>query len=219
MTPPSRPFKPDRVAALETAGWKAYAARNWPRFLLALTRLNAEEFGIPFPLSVQASFYVVRASVAWVPADHDESLVREYLARFSRMVQRYSGLDFDPELAAACELRYWDTHRRAVRQADEREFVEAIVALHSVLFNISPEAARESAELRVEANTVYDPIALGEKRGTPEEWREVQLLLQRCYRSATQAMDGVSHPRPHTPNRNFPSHPEFRSRPILRHIL
>lgn len=188
--PASPAFNPDRAAALETAGWKAYAARNWPRFLLAMSRLNTEQFSIPFPMSVVASFLVVRASAAWVPADHDESVVGALLAQYYRLVHRYSGLQFDPDKAAACELRYWDTHRRAVQQPDKSAFLEAMVALHSVLFNITPDQARESAELRVEANNVYDPIALGEKRGTPEEWREVQLLLQRCYRSALRAMQG-----------------------------
>jgi hypothetical protein len=182
-------FDPDRVAALETAGWKAYASHSWPRFLLAITRLNVEEFGMPVPLALLASWQIVRASAAWVPADHDESAVRARLRRYYELVHRYSGLALDPDRAADCELRYWDTHRQVVRQTDKGQFLEAMVALHSELFNITPEQARESAELRVEANTVYDPIALGEKRGTQEEWREVQLLLQRCYRSALQAME------------------------------
>jgi hypothetical protein len=189
---PSQPFDPDRAAALETAGWKAYAARNWPRFLLAMTRVNTEQFGIPFPFSVVASSHVVRASVAWVPANHDESTVHALLTRYYRLVARYSALHFDADEAAACELRYWDTHRQAVRQTDKSDFLDAMVALHSVLFNITPEAARESARLRVQANTVYDPIALGEKRGTSEEWRKVQLLLQRCYHSALRAMESSS---------------------------
>jgi hypothetical protein len=181
-------FNPDRVAALETAGWKAYAARNWARFLLAITRVNAEEFGMPFPQSALASWYIVRASAAWVPADHNEDVVRSYLERYYRMVRRFSGLHFDPKRAAYCELRYWDAHRRAVRQDDKSDFLAAMIALHSVVFGIAPDKARESAELRVGANTVYDPIALGEKRGTKEEWDEVQSLLQRCYRSAQRAM-------------------------------
>lgn len=182
------PFNPDRSAALETAGWKAYAARNWPRFLLAMTRANAEEFGMPLPSAMLGSWYLVRASVAWVPSDHDEGAVRSYLERFYRLAHRYSRLPFRPERAAECEVRYWDTHRRAVGHTDKRAFIEAMVALHSELFGISSDQARESAELRVEANNVYDPIALGEKAGTDEEWREVQLLLQRCYRSALREM-------------------------------
>lgn len=191
-----QPFNPDRSAALETAGWKAYASRNWPRFLLAMTRANAEQFGMPVPLAVLGSWYLVRASVAWVPADHDEAVVRSYLEQFYRLASRYSHLSFDPERAAECEVRYWDTHRRAVRQTDKQAFVEAMVALHSELFGISPEQARESAELRVEANNVYDPIALGEKTGTEAEWREVQLLLQRCYRSALGKMEATGNQTP-----------------------
>jgi hypothetical protein len=186
QTPP--PFDPDRSAALETAGWRAYASRNWPRFLLAMTRANAEQFGMPLVSAILGSWYLVRASIAWVPSDHDEEVVRSYLERFYRLAHRYSRLPFDPTRAAECEVRYWDTHRKAVRQADKRAFIEAMVALHSELFGISPDQARESAELRVEANNVYDPIALGEKASTDEEWRQVQLLLQRCYRSALREM-------------------------------
>lgn len=184
-----QPFNPDRSAALETAGWKAYAARNWPRFLLAMTRLNAEQFHMPLPLAILGSWYLVRASLAWVPADHDEAMVRSSLEQFYRLARRYSRLSFNPERAAECEIRYWDAHRRAVRQTDKQAFTQAMIALHGELFGISPEQARESAELRVEANNVYDPIALGEKAGTDAEWSAVQLLLQRCYRLALREME------------------------------
>jgi hypothetical protein len=188
MARPVFQFDPDRVAYFEAHGWRAYYDRAWLRLLALIVRLCQEQFRIPFPVSLLAAYYVVRASVAWVPVDHDEAKVRHFYERFYRLARRFSGLRFDPARVAELELRYNDVHRRLVGDPDKREFVETMVELHAALFGITPEQARESAELRVAANSTVDTIT-GKTSTDPEaDWRKLEEELRGCYRSIQAAL-------------------------------
>ncbi len=183
---PSR-FDPDRVAYFEATGWRAYYDRRWVRLLRLIVQLCQEQFRIPFPRSWQAAYYVTRASVAWVPLDHDARVVQAYYERFYRLAGRYSTLRFDPAQVAALELRYNDDHRRLSGQPDKTEFLATMVELHSAVFNISPAQARESAELRVRANNTVDCITSGTSTDVAGDWRRIQRDLRACYRSIARA--------------------------------
>ncbi len=176
-------FDPDRVAYFEARGWRAYYDRQWFTLLRLLLRVNQEQFRIPFPLSLLAAYYTVRASVAWVPVDHDARVVQHYYAQFYRLARRYSSLRFDPRRVAALELQYNDDHRRLVGQADKRAFIATMTQLHSAVFGISPAQARESAELRVRANNTVDLITGQTSTDVEGDWRRLEALLRACYRS------------------------------------
>jgi hypothetical protein len=176
-------FNPDRVAYFEATGWRAYYERNWLKLLRLIVSLCQEQFRIPFPVSLLAAYYVTRASVAWVPVDHDEKVVQHFYQKFYELAQRYSGLKFDPVKVAALELRYNDDHRRLVGNPDKTEFIETMVQLHSAIFGLTPEQARESAELRVLANNTVDLIT-GKTSTDPEvDWIKLEGYLRDCYRS------------------------------------
>jgi hypothetical protein len=181
-------FNPEKVACAEMAGWRAYYDRDWLRLFRLVAALNHEQFRIPFPLSLLAAYYVAKASVAWVPADHDRRDITKQLEKFYRLALRYSGLRFDPARAAALEEQYWDVHRRLVRQTDKTEFVQIMTDLHSELFGISKEAARESAELRVEANNILDTITGKISKDPEADWRRIEGILGQCYHSIRRAL-------------------------------
>ena len=181
-------FNPERVAYFEAAGWRAYYDRKWGRLLRLVVGLCQEQFRIPFPRSLQAAYYVTRASVAWAPVDHDAAVVRAYYEKFYRLARRYSGLRFSPRQAGALELEYNDIHRRLVGQADKTAFIETMVRLHSVIFGISPAQARRSAELRVLANNTVDLITGKTSTDVEGDWRRLEEYLRQCYRSIQQEM-------------------------------
>jgi hypothetical protein len=176
-------FNPDRVAYFEATGWRAYYDRQWLKLLRLVVSLCQEQFHIPFPRSLQAAYYVTRASAAWAPVDHDARKVQAYYEKFYRMARRYSGLRFDPARVAALELRYNDDHRRLVGQPDKTPFIETMAQLHSATFGITPEQARESAELRVLANNTVDLITGKTSTDVEGDWRKLQDYLRQCYRS------------------------------------
>ncbi|MBA3826771.1 MAG: hypothetical protein H0X24_23110 [Ktedonobacterales bacterium] len=101
---------------------------------------------------------MTRASIAWVPQDHDETRVRAFYEQFYRIARRYSGLTFAPAQAGKLELRYNDVHRRRSDKPDKIEFIAVMTERHSTIFGITPADARFSAEQRVLANNTVDRI-------------------------------------------------------------
>jgi hypothetical protein len=190
MSAQSFQFDPDRVAHYEVEGWKAYYDRAWPRLLRLIVALAQAQFRIAFPYSLLAAYYITRASVAWVPKDHDQAKIEGYLQQFYALARGASGLGFDVKRAAALEFRYWDDHRRLVGQADKTPFIETMIRLHTCVFGLTEEQTRESGLLRVEANNVLDTIT-GNTSDDPErDWRRCEQLLTQCYRSIQAAMAG-----------------------------
>lgn len=183
-------LSPDRVAHFEATGWRAYYDRHWLGLLGLIINLCHEQFGIPFPAAWLAAYYVTRASVAWVPINHDEEVVRAYYERFYRLAQRYSGLRFDPARAAALELSYNVEHRRLSGCLDKSSFIEAMVALHCELFELTPAQARPSAELRVQATHIVDQITSKTSADPEADWARLEANLRACYRSIQSEMEG-----------------------------
>ncbi len=179
------PFKFDarKVAHYEAAGWKAYYERAWLRLLGLLVSLCQEQFQIPFPLSFLAAYYVVRASVAWAPVEHDLKVVQDFYTRFYRLARRYSGLSFDPAEAGRLETQYNIDHRRLVGNPDKGEFIATMTELHGTIFGLTPQQARPSAELRVLANNIVDGITSGQSNTIPADWERLEEALRRCYQS------------------------------------
>jgi hypothetical protein len=181
-------FNPERVAYFEATGWRAYYERRWLKMLRLVVALCQEQFHIPFPVSLLAAYYTTRASIAWVPVNHDVQKVRIYLEKFYCVARRYSGLRFDPVHVAALELRYFDVHRRLVGAEDKNEFVQALVDLHSALFDLPPDQVRESATLRVQAADVVDRITGKKSTDIAGDWILLEKYLRQCYTSVQHAL-------------------------------
>jgi hypothetical protein len=176
-------FNPDRIAYCEANGWRAYYDRKWWQMLRLMLSLCQEQFHIPFPLSIAAAYYVARASIAWVPVDHNVEKVLKYNQKFYQLARRYSSLKFDPAEAAQREVKMWDVHRRLVEQEDKTELVEAMTELHVEIFRLSPEQVRESAEWRVKANDTVDLITQKQSKDIEGDWARLEDYLRQCYRS------------------------------------
>jgi hypothetical protein len=187
-------FDPDRVASLEAAGWRAYYDRQWGKLASLVATLNHEQFHIPMPLAYVAAYHIARASIAWVPVDHDLEAVHAHLVHFYRIARRYSGLRFEPARAAARELDYWVVHRRLIDAPDKAPFVTALAALHAELFGEPAERMRESAERRVAANNTVDRITSGRSTDAEADWLQIQDELTRCYRAIYRVVNGHDAP-------------------------
>jgi hypothetical protein len=180
-------FNPERVAHFEVEGWKAYYDHAWFKLLRLIVALAQEQFHIPFPMSLLAAYYITRASVAWVPKEHDEAAIRTNLEKFYRIALRHSGLKFDPSQVATLEARYWDEHRRLSGLPDKTPFIQTMIALHAAIFSLSADRAKESGELRVEANNVLDTITGHTSSNPAADWLRCEELLRLAYISLRQA--------------------------------
>ena len=179
-------LQPERVASFEAAGWKAYYDRKRLKMLRLLVLLCQEQFHIPFPQSLLAASYTTRASLAWVPVEHDEHKVLTYLEKFYRVARRYSGLQYDVKRVAALEFQYFDVHRRLAGKGEKEELVQTLIALHSALFGLTPQQARESAQWRLLAADTVDLITSRTSTDVEGDWSKLEGYLQKAYSSIVE---------------------------------
>ena len=185
-----RGFVPEMIAYYETEGWRAYYDRNWLRAFGLLVHLCESQFHIPFPRSFLAVYHVIRASIAFVPTDHNLEIVLHHLERFYRIAAAANHSAFDPHLVAQLELQYWVIHRRlaATPEADKRRLVACVAALHGALFGCPPAELWASAESRVEAASAVDRITSRRSNDVTADWVHVAASLRRAYQQVKQAV-------------------------------
>ena len=124
-----------------------------------------------------------------MPVDHDKQKVLRYLEKFYQVARRYSGLKFDPSRVALLELQYFDVHRRLAGNPEKEEFLQTLIDLHSAIFGISPEQAKESAEWRLLAATTVDLITSHTSTDVEGDWKKLEEYLRLCYRSIQQEIE------------------------------
>jgi len=143
------------------------------------------------PLAAVASALdIVRASIAFAPADNDVPKASRYLRRYYEKARRSAGLQADARTLSDLEMRYWVVHRELaldrIRQPDKDNLgpmVEALTDLHAALFEVSPQAARRSAELRALAAKTVDRITGRYSTDVAGDWRQAEAYLQQAYRA------------------------------------
>ncbi|SRR5581483_9627541 len=184
-------FHPDRLAWLEAAGWRANYDRRWPRLLWLVLRLAREEFDLPWPRAIEAAYHITKASIAWVPIDHDLDAVRRGIRRFYTVASRYGGgLRFDPEQVAALELEYWMVHRELSGQPEAAKgpLEDVFARLHSALFGLPIEATRSSAVSRARATDTVDLITSRRSADVELDWVRVERYLREAYGSLAEEL-------------------------------
>ncbi|MEZ4671030.1 MAG: hypothetical protein R3E39_24260 [Anaerolineae bacterium] len=181
-------FNPDRIAYFEVAGWRAYYDRQWFKVIRLMIALVQEQFGVPFPMSLVAAYYITRASIAWAPVEHDEAVVQQFIEKFYRVAARYADLKIDPAQLAPLEFRYWKEHRDFSGKTEKPQYMDTMTKLHSALFGISLEQARESGELRVQVTDIVDTITGHTSTDMESDWRRSEELLRQCYRSIDRVL-------------------------------
>lgn len=185
-----RTFDPERVAYFESAGWRAYYDRNWLRVLGLMVQLNREQFGMSWPNAILASLDVVRASIAFAPVDNDIPKATGHLADYYAKARQAAGISADAETLAALEMAYWVIHRKLANErkaapdhsGDLTPMVEALASLHEALFDVTPEVAWASAEMRAQAAARVDRITGGYSEDVEADWRQIVVELERTYR-------------------------------------
>ena len=183
-------FRPDRVAYYEAAGWQAYYNHRWARAFWLMVRLNREEFRMPPLAAVAAALDIVRASLAFAPADNDVPKAAEYVRRYYEKARRSAGIQTDAETLAGLEMDYWIVHRELAeaRKKDHgldnlKPMIESLVRLHTALFNAPPRATRRSAEQRARAAATVDRITGRYSDDLDGDWAKVSSHLEEAYQA------------------------------------
>jgi hypothetical protein len=158
-----------------------------------MVRLNREEFRMPLPSALAAAVDIVRASIAFAPVDNDVPKAARYVRRYYEKARRSAGFQAEALAVAELEMKYWVVHRQLaverIKQPDldnTAPMVEALADLHAALFDVSPQAARPSAELRALAAKTVDGITGRYSTDVAGDWRLVETYLQQAYQAVPQ---------------------------------
>ncbi|MGO9959576.1 MAG: hypothetical protein ACLP50_26965 [Solirubrobacteraceae bacterium] len=157
---PSRSFDPPRAGRLECAMWVAYYRHEWVALLRSAVFLIRHVFGLSWPSTIRASWFVLRATQLWAPVpDNDPVAARLAMERFFRLVTDRYDESFDAAEAARLEVEWWRVHREDQHSngdSDQRALVDALVALYAYAFGLPDAAVRGAAEQRALAMRYSD---------------------------------------------------------------
>jgi hypothetical protein len=195
----------DRIARSETELWEAYYNREWLREFRLLVAMHREFMGMSLPTAIASSYDAARAAIAIAPLDASDPVkARRYLGRYYVKVRRALGCTADVDDLADRELHYWVTHRAVARKRlaevaagrpvddpplDEIAPVsDAFARLHAGLFNVTPEAMRQSGVYRAQAAAVVDRISGRYSPDVAGDWVRVEEYLQLAYRAIEEVV-------------------------------
>jgi hypothetical protein len=166
------------VAGLECDAWVAYYQRRWLKFLAAAAGMVRAGFGMSWPRTVLAAWYVLRANQLWAPAPvNDPERARRCMQRFYALVEATYGEPRDPAESARLEVEWWRVHRsgQPAAPAARDELVDALARLYAFVFGVAESDVRPAAVNRCRAMEVSDQwVAQGRRADSP------LLLLQRA---------------------------------------
>lgn len=184
-----REFDADEVARLETAMWRSYYSRQRVKLFREAAELLRTQYRLPPLRSNAVAYRAAKAAFVFKDgrsrADYERALPD--LVSFYQSIRAVSDTDFDVERAARLELEWWIVHRERRRRAPG-DLDRALADLQAEIFRVPAERFTEHARLRAEAMEIRDTKA--DQGGvTEEDWRRIDELLHRSWRSLHVAIN------------------------------
>jgi hypothetical protein len=196
-------FDPAKLAYYEATGWKENYDHKWLRVFSLMVRMNHEEFGMSWPTAVAAAIDIVRAAVAWSPADNDIPAATHHLEKYFDKARRSAKLTASAKELADLEIDYWIIHRQlAIRRMKDQSdddiepMIQSLTRLHAALFESTPEAMRPSAEYRALAAKTVDRITGRYTDDVPGDWQRIEQYLRQAYQAVMDAKHAEMPPTP-----------------------
>jgi hypothetical protein len=154
-----RTFDPVVLGGHECDAWATYYRHEWRPLLAAAVGMVRTGFGMSWPRTLRAAWYVLRANQVWAPyPDNDPDAAREYMGRFYGLVSADGQLRIDPLEAARREVEWWRIHRMHQREdaLSEDDLTAALCELYSYVYSTTTDAVRDAARHRVVAMRLSD---------------------------------------------------------------
>lgn len=149
-------FEPERLASQEQEAWEAYYYRQWPRLFWLLLQISRTQFGLSWVQAAYAAYVGTQAQVVFASKGDAGGEAQASMQRFYHFVKQPSGAAYDPEAAAAAEVRWWVVHRHRRDYPDYSALVGAMADLYATVYQVSPAAVEDAARHRVEAVAISD---------------------------------------------------------------
>jgi hypothetical protein len=190
-------FSPEQLASLEQAAWEAYYYRQWPRLFWLMLRVMRDQFGLSWAQALYAASLNTQAQLIFARQGDQGGAAEAAMRRFYTLVREPLGAGYDPDRAAAAELRWWVVHRRRHDYPDSSELVKAMTALYAEVYGLPEAAVEAAARGRVRAVEVSDQWLDQQQPAGSPLLRQVRAELLTGYtalKEALQRRTPVAHP-------------------------
>lgn len=178
-------FDPDMMARLETQMWRTYYDKNYPELTYQLWEATRTQFGgSPFN-ALQIAYQAAQAArIFQASRNRDEAeAALPPLLRYYQLLQKQSGNDFDPAVAAAMELDWWQLRRE---HAPPEKIIAVLSELYGLVNNQSPAVMVDAVRYRVEAMAFRD--ARRNSGLVADEWNTLEEILRLSYHHLREAV-------------------------------
>jgi hypothetical protein len=175
-----RAFDPAEMARLETAMWRDYYEKHYPRLFYHLYDLSRTQFGFSPLDSFRIALSAVQAAKTFQPtrsrAEADAALPS--LVTYYRLLQPAAPVAFDASEAARLELDWWQARREKIGPKDYGRTVAEVAALTYGKSRDDPTML-ESGIARAEAMAYYRDAR--SKSMAEADWSAIEgQLLRAC---------------------------------------
>jgi hypothetical protein len=175
-----RAFDPAEMAQLETAMWRDYYEKHYPRLFYHLYELSRTQFGFSPLGSFRIALSAAEAAKTFQPtrsrAEADAALPP--LVTYYRLLQPAAPVAFDVSETARLELDWWQARREKVGPKDYGRTVAEVAALTYGKSKDDP-VMLESGVARADAMAYRDARS---KSMTEADWSDIEMQLLRAYR-------------------------------------
>ncbi len=184
-------FDPVVVGRLEQQAWAAYYWRQWPRLFDHLLRLTRGQFGLPLHGAVYAAYLGTQAQVVWARQGAQDGLAEEYMRRFYAYVREPAGGRYDPERAAALEVRWWAVHRNREQHPDRSALAQALAATYAEVYQAPAHLMLPAGDARAAAMDISDRWIREGMHADSPLLEEIAALLIQSYQALADAADSL----------------------------
>ena len=169
-------FNAEKVAQAETKMWQAYYSQDQMQLGLHLISFLRNQHGISFLEAKRSGELLAQASMKFRSAQGNyEDIILEDLTEAYRIIEKASGLSYDPEEVASAELAWW-VARRTPGQNSNEQVGSKIAELYARLYGNDDPRFLKAGILRAKAAKLRD------SGGGRADWSEVESLLTDSYR-------------------------------------
>ena len=156
-----RAFDPAGMARLETAMWRDYYEKHYPRLFYHLYEVSRTQFGFAPLASVRIALSAAQAAKTFQPtrSRRDADAALPYLVTYYGLLLPAAPVAFDVQTAASLELDWWQARREAVSPQSYGLTVAEVAALTYGKDRADP-VLRESGVARAEAMAYRDARAV-----------------------------------------------------------
>jgi hypothetical protein len=187
--PDLRAFDPAGMAQLETAMWRDYYEKHYPKLFFHLYQVSRTQFGFAPLDSLRIALSAAQAAKTFQPtrSRREADAALPYLVTYYRLLLPAAPAAFDVMAAASLELDWWQARREAVGPQGYGITVAEVAALTYGRDKDDP-VLRESGVARAEAMAYRDARGRGM---TAEDWAAIETQLLRAYQLLKAAVQGA----------------------------